>query len=541
MAVMHLALPRKWRPRAFEDLVGQEAVARTLANAVGAGRISHAYLFTGPRGVGKTSTARILAAALNCEKGPTVTPCGQCASCREITARGDSLDVLEMDGASNRKIENARELIETVRYAPQRDRYRIAIIDEVHMLTTEAFNALLKTLEEPPEHAVFILASTELHKIPATIISRCQRFGFRRLTVSEIIRQLARVAEAEKIELSPGAAALLAEGASGSLRDGLSLLDQAATLTSGHVAEDDCREILALVDRRLLESLYSAVVSGDRGAVVAILRRFEDSGTDPRHASREFLSFLHRLLLAAAGSQIDAAAEERDRLAALAAAAPYETLLRALALAIESDAATRRAEDPALVFEMGMLRLAELPRLARIEDVLANPPSPAPAAAPPAASPADGPRFVGLVPVGAAPAGPAAPPSEDPEVRFTRAVDRKSQFTGAYVAQADRISVSGDELVLRFPIDHAHIKEQIDNAKSLALMAEAAQEAYGRPLRLRLELGPPADGDLSSAAREVPRETLSRQRASTRAHEDPKVKTALELFRGEIVDVKEEK
>src|SRR5262245_47263759 len=232
---MHVSLPRKYRPQRFEDLVGQGSVAKTLTNAINENRVAPAYLLTGPRGVGKTSTARLLARALNCEKGPTAHPCGQCASCREILSRGDSLDVHEIDGASNRKIENACELIETIRYAPQRDRFRIAIIDEVHMLTTEAFNALLKTLEEPPPHARFLLASTELHKIPATIVSRCQRFQFRALSEAEIGDQLGKVAKAEKIATTPEALRLLASASEGSLRDALSLLDQAATLSAGTV------------------------------------------------------------------------------------------------------------------------------------------------------------------------------------------------------------------------------------------------------------------------------------------------------------------
>src|SRR5215470_12765349 len=301
----HLALPRKYRPRLFRDLVGQEAVARTLSNAIEEGRVAPAYLLTGPRGVGKTSTARLLARALNCDKGPTVTPCGECASCREILARGDSLDVHEIDGASNRKIENARELIETVRYAPQRDRFRIAIIDEVHMLTTEAFNALLKTLEEPPPYARFILASTELHKIPATIVSRCQRFAFRALTASEIADRLAEVAKEEKIAATPGALRVLAEAAEGSLRDGLSLLDQAATLSAGTVDEARCAEILALVDPKLLEGVFSAVASGDRAAAIATLMRLTESGEDPRRILKELLGLLRRLLLFATGATAD--------------------------------------------------------------------------------------------------------------------------------------------------------------------------------------------------------------------------------------------
>src|SRR5262245_5450950 len=369
---MHVALPRKWRPRVFDDLVGQEAVARTLANAISEGRVASAYLLTGPRGVGKTSTARMLARALNCEKGPTAHPCGQCASCREILSRGDSLDVHEIDGASNRKIENARELIETIRYAPQRDRFRIAIIDEVHMLTTEAFNALLKTLEEPPPHARFILASTELHKIPATIVSRCQRFSFRALTVSEIEKQLRRIAAAEKIQATPGALGRLAAAAEGSLRDALSLLDQAATLSGGSVDEAVCAEILALVDRELLEGVLSAAASGDRGAAIATLAKLLDAGEDPRRILKELTSLLRRLLTLSAGARADLPESDQKRLAALARAMPYENLLRAVSLALDADALSKRADDASVIVQMLVLKLAELPRLRRIEESLSS-------------------------------------------------------------------------------------------------------------------------------------------------------------------------
>jgi DNA polymerase-3 subunit gamma/tau len=542
---MHIALPRKWRPRTFDDLVGQQAAARTLSNAISEGRTASAYLLTGPRGVGKTSTARILARALNCEKGPTTRPCGECASCREILARGDSLDVHEIDGASNRKIENARELIETIRYAPQRDRFRIAIIDEVHMLTTEAFNALLKTLEEPPPYARFILASTELHKIPATIVSRCQRFSFRALSVSEIEEQLRRIAAEEKIKTTPGALGMLAAAAEGSLRDALSLLDQAATLSGGSVDEAGCAEILALVDRELLEGVFSAAASGDRGAAIATLTKLLDAGEDPRRILKELTSLLRRLLTLSAGARPGLPESDQKRLAALARAMPYENLLRAVSLALDADALSKRADDANVIVQMLVLKLAELPRLRRIEESLSSG-APVAAASEPAPSPSRaesrGPRILSLVPVeperGAA-ASPQAP-AGDPLSRFYDLLDSRRRVTWAHAKLAESVDVSGDDLVLRFGIDKAAAKEALEEPAVRKVLGEVAREAFGRPLRIVLKTGPPADGDLGQAAREVPSESLSRERASNRAEVDPVVRSAMELFRAELTEVKEE-
>ena len=468
-----------------------------------------------------------------------------------------------MDGASNRKIENARELIEMVRYAPQRDRYRIAVIDEVHMLTTEAFNALLKTLEEPPPQSRFILASTELHKIPATIVSRCQRFTFRALSVAEIARHLERVAREEKIHATSDALGTLAAAAEGSLRDALSLLDQAATLSGGNVDQAVCAEILALVDRELLESVYSGIASGDRGAAIASLSKLLEGGEDPRHVSKELIALLRRLLLFSAGATPDVPEGDRARLVALSRAMAYENLLRALSLAVEADQLGRRTEEPGLILQMLVLKLAELPRLKAIEQALSGLP-PAQAEGTAAGSdprrgsdPAtfstedgsrsrdEGPRILSLVPVEAepeaAPSPPRAPRGDAGALaRFTSILQSRRRVTAAKVSLAEATTVDGDELVLRFGIDKAAAKEALDESSTRKILVEAATDAFGRPMRVRLQTGPPADGDLGKAAQEVPPATIAREHAVSRAETDPVVRSAMELFRAELAEVKEE-
>src|SRR4030042_486266 len=313
----YLVLARKFRPQSFEDVAGQEHVVKTLRNAIGQGRVAHAFLFSGPRGVGKTSVARILAKSLNCEKGPIAIPCNVCSNCREITD-GRSLDVREIDGASNRGIDEIRELRENVKFAPAAAKYKIYIIDEVHMLTREAFNALLKTLEEPPSHVIFIFATTESHKVPATILSRCQCYDFRRISLKEILTNLQRVAAAEGIQISPTALSWIAEAGDGRLRDAQSIFDQVISYAGMNIKDDDVEENLGLTDRKYLFVLSAAVVKKDAGACLNILEEAYLAGIDMKHFYQRLLKHFRDLLLVKiagdGSSSFDIAPEQIEKL-----------------------------------------------------------------------------------------------------------------------------------------------------------------------------------------------------------------------------------
>jgi len=300
--MVYQVLARKWRPQLFEEVVGQDHVVRTLRNAISLGRVAHAYLFTGQRGVGKTSTARILAKALNCKIGPTSTPCNRCDSCKEIM-RSESLDVLEIDGASNRGIDEIRSLRQKVRFSPVRGKFRIYIIDEIHMLTNPAFNALLKTLEEPPSHVVFIFATTTPHKLPPTIISRCQRFDFRKIATSDILTRLEQIVRKEKIVVTAEALGLIAEGAENSMRDAEKVLDQAISYAEGNVSEKDVASLLGMVEKRYLFKLTENLAKAETLANISLVDQLLDEGKDPHWLIKSWQKWLRNLMVLKMGGE----------------------------------------------------------------------------------------------------------------------------------------------------------------------------------------------------------------------------------------------
>lgn len=357
----YMALYRKWRPSGFAELVGQEHVSRTLSNAVNAGRVGHAYLFAGPRGTGKTSTAKILAKALNCEKGPTPNPCNECAACQRINA-GSSLDVFEIDAASNRGIDEIRDLRETVKFAPAEGRYKVYIIDEVHMLTMEAFNALLKTLEEPPAHVVFILATTEAHKVPATIQSRCQRYDFKRITAKDIQGRLELVADNIGLEYDAEALHLIALKADGGMRDALGLLDQCAALTQGKLTALQAQSFLGLIGREWIENLAEAVGNKNAAEVLAKVSELLQGGKELSQMLSELAMYFRSLLvLKAAGKDeaVDYGSNNPEKLAKYAAAFTESELLRCIRRVHSAMAELKWSPQPRITVEAALLELCQ--------------------------------------------------------------------------------------------------------------------------------------------------------------------------------------
>src|SRR6187399_1338024 len=364
-------IARKFRPQIFEEVVGQKPIVRTLKNAIQTDRVGHAYLFAGPRGVGKTTTARILAKGLNCIKGPSTEPCGTCPSCTEITA-AQSMDVLEIDGASNNGVDDIRELRDSARYAPSRDRYKIFIIDEVHMLSTPAFNALLKVLEEPPPHVVFIMATTERHKLPATILSRCQIFTFRTISGPEIQAHLRQIADREGAKIDDRGLSYIVKAAEGSMRDAQSLLDQIISFGGQDIAQDDVRDVLGFIPNEILDRTSAALANQDSRELLECINVVVDQGLSLQQYVRECIARMRDLLMLKLGmdDKVLASAEDRKTLTADSDLFSQQELVRNFDMLLRLENDLKWTSQPRFHVEAGMIKLALIGHVRDIEDVI---------------------------------------------------------------------------------------------------------------------------------------------------------------------------
>ena len=543
----YLVLARKWRPQRFADVIGQPHVVQTLTNAISGQRIAHAYLFSGARGVGKTSVARILAKALNCIAGPSPTPCNQCESCREIT-ESTSLDVLEIDGASNRGINEIRELRENIRYLPARSPYKIYIIDEVHLLTPEAFNALLKTLEEPPSHVIFIFATTEPHRIPITIMSRCQLFDFRRIAGNDIVEHLRHIAQAEGIQISDVSLRLLAREAEGSMRDGQSLLEQMIAFSGKSISNEDVLEVLGVIDRQLLMDTAGAILSGDATRCLEIVERVYLHGHDLRRFCQELATHFRNLLVLKVSKEplqlVDLTEAELAELREQAAEVSGATLQQFFHFLLKGEEEIRRSSNPKLVLEMTLLRLVQLPRVMDIDEIISQVHHLEQKIS--AGEQLSGPVFAGEPDVIDQVVSSDYSPTEEEEKsepaviaepsagKWEDLLERIRQEKPVLAANLERVSVKRpqqDRLELDFN-GNEFSYEMVKERTCFKLLDQLGREVFGEKMKISLNPG-------SHEGRHEQRGKTDRQRQrQQKALKHPLVVEALEIFGGEIVEVR---
>ncbi len=542
-------LARKWRPQDFSSLVGQEPIVTALRNGLRENRIAQAYLFSGIRGVGKTTAARVLAKALNCERGPdpekpAPDPCNECPPCLDITS-GKDMDFLEVDAATYSKVEQVRELTESLRYGTARDRYKVVVLDEVHRLSRQAFDALLKIVEEPPPHLVFIFATTEIDAVPATILSRCQEYQFRRVPSAVLAKHLGRISEAEEIEASDTALRLIARAGEGSVRDSVALLDQLATFGNGSITDQDAKDLLGGFDTAVFLRLLEALIGGRSREISQIVREIEANGWDPHNVFSQFLGFtrdaLH-LVLDGSPDQVDLPLEEARSLEKIVQPAGYENLLRITQLLLSSEPSVRRSEFGSLALELAWLRAAELPKVLSIEQVLSGgaPPSSTPGpsgGSPPRRSSGSG-------------ANIATSPPKAPLQVETRAPEAAATITPVAVAEADRIPKllrdigskrpSLRPLLKRNPLkaedgrllvsrSDSQLKSALERASNRQIFDQIVTEIWGRE-----DAWDWYDGQKLSSSREQPA-AATEPFQEVRNH--PTVKAVLEVFGGSIQSV----
>ena len=579
-------IARKWRPQTFQDLVGQHHVTETLKNAILNNRVAHAYIFSGARGVGKTTAARIMAKALNCVKGPTPEPCGMCDSCKEIAA-GTSLDVIEIDAASNRGIDQIRELREMVRYAPAASRTKVVILDEAHMLTGEASNALLKTLEEPPDRVVFVMATTEPENLEDTIRSRSQHFHFRALTFAEITNRLGEIAQKEELKIEPGAMAVIARMAEGSLRDALSLLEQARAYCGDTIPDDQVRALLGVVPQDALEELVGAIAAGSADRALGLVHTFQTEGRNLQHFCREAIRHVRNLLIArvcGADSELIAASpDQRPAIAKAAALFSEEDLTRFFQILLQTDEDLRRKPDPRVHLEMGLLRLINASRLAPLEELLAelksgvpsastgtapesstalpqarqatqavssittpsrsvtpNSWAPSPGAARPEANqqfPSSSPPAASAV---ASPSEPKPPNSGKEPIRVSgitqkqvaeikSAIQAQQKFLGELVEHGSGWELEGTELRIYFSPDKRAFAEMVESREPLEKIRTISSNVLGRAVRVCARLDSVAAAAAAASGTQELRAQFER---------DPLVRSMLQRFGGKITEVR---
>jgi DNA polymerase III subunit gamma/tau len=537
---MYQVIARKYRPRSFAELIGQEHVRTTLENAIAQKRIAHGYIFSGQRGTGKTTVARILARCLNCIEGPTATPCGKCASCLEITG-GNTVDVIEIDAASNRGINEMRELRENVRYRPARDRYKVFIIDEAHQITTEAFNALLKTLEEPPEWVVFVLCTTEVHKIPTTIASRCQQFSFRSVDFAEIVERMEYICQQEGIEADAEVLSVLAQMGEGSVRDSLSALDQAIACCGVKLSAAEVRGLLGMFSLDSLNEVTQALAARDSRRMLDLVMELERNGRNLQHFCRELSRYFRNLLVAkVAGANtrlIAASGPEQERLAQIAAGYSEEDLTRYLQLTLDLFKDLQFSLQPRLHLEIGLLRLIQAGKLLPIEEALANlgsgggsgPAKPAqpkkPVAVPPASSHQQ-PATSSPDPVASRPQSVPSPPSVPSQATAAPSGDWGQRLHSALLEAGMQFTADA--------IEHSHIAEvnnelhfttpeEFKLAMSEKDILKIVQKVAGRPMRVKTTFG-------ETNGTSIPKPKPLPDDVSERALSHPEVRRFQEMF-----------
>ena len=584
---------RKYRPRTFDDVIGQPHVVQTLVNSITTKRIAHAYLFSGTRGVGKTTVARILAKALNCEQGPTGTPCATCVNCQEI-AQGTSVDVVEIDGASNTSVDDVREIRENVKFMPFKGTYRVYIIDEVHMLSNSAFNALLKTLEEPPPHVVFIFATTEIHKIPATILSRCQHYNFRRIAKTEIVERLRHVAKQDGITIEDRSLAALARASEGSMRDGLSLLDQSVAFGGKTIVHTDLEALLGAIPQELLRAMIQAITTQDSAAALRVLAQLLDQGHDLRAYCGDVVECLRNMLVVSVTSPqewpglIEASSDDLSQLVADKGSLTPEQIQQIFALFTQAEDALRLSAHPRFVLETAAVKATRVLRQeARKADqpvraasserpsqpavprsdkgtgserpaAPTNPATPprsmaAPSPASPSSSPAskaDG--ETKTRPVRSAAVEPTKPPSQSLPVasrtpqpvalnweQFQEEVGHAFPNIAPFLEMGRLVAMEGNLLTIGFAKQATVARGMLEKADNIQALVSLCERLSGQPVRIRIveltEADPPGPTMAQMrAAKEQEQKLVLFERA--RAH--PVVKQALEIFGAELADVR---